>query len=337
MKAAVIRQHGGPGSIQIETDYPDPKPAAGEVVMAVKAATLNYHDIFTRRGMPGIKVPMPCIMGLDFAGEIVEVGTGVEGWRVGQRVMVDPVDRVNFGGLLGEVRPGGLAQYCAVPAHHLVELPAEVSYEAASCLPVAYGTAVRMMHTIGKITQGERVLILGASGGVGTCCVQLGKLAGCEVIACASSDSKLKRLGELGADHLLDYTKHDFVKWVYEKWGKPHRRKFDGGVDVVVNFTGGDTWVKSLRALHRQGRLLTCGATAGYDPQEDLRFIWTFELQVLGSNGWMREDLHLLLDMIRDGRLKPVVDRELPLEEVNEAFRLLEEREVFGKVVVKAW
>ena len=337
MKAAVIREHGGPGSIGIEKDFPDPRPAAGEVVLAVKAATLNYHDIFTRRGMPGIKVPMPCIMGLDFAGEIVEVAPDVKDWRVGQRVMVDPVDRANFGGLLGEMRPGGLAQYCAVPTHQLVELPAEVSYEAASCLPVAYGTAVRMMHTIGRIKQGERVLILGASGGVGTCCVQLAKLAGCEVIACASSESKLKRLGELGADHLLDYTQHDFVKWVYEKWGKPHRRKFEGGVDVVVNYTGGDTWVKSLRALHRQGRLLTCGATAGFDPKEDLRFIWTFELQVLGSNGWMREDLHLLLEMIRDGRLKPVIDRELPLEDVNEAFRLLEEREVFGKVVLKSW
>lgn len=336
MKAAVIRAHGGPGSIQVETDYPDPKPAPGEVVIAVKAATLNYHDIFTRRGMPGIKVPMPCIMGLDFAGEIVELGEGVEGWRVGQRVMVDPVDRVGPGGLLGEMRPGGLAQYCAVPAHHLIALPDEVSYQAAAALPVAYGTAVRMMHTIGKIKEGERVLILGASGGVGTCCVQLAKLAGCEVIACASSESKLERLGELGADHLLDYTREDFVKWVYEKWGKPHRRRFDGGVDVVVNYTGGDTWVKSLRVLHRQGRLLTCGATAGYDPKEDLRFIWTFELQILGSNGWMREDLHLLLDMISDGRLKPVIDRELPLEQVNEAFRLLEEREVFGKVVVKA-
>jgi NADPH:quinone reductase-like Zn-dependent oxidoreductase len=337
MKAAVIRSHGGPGSIQVENDYPDPKPATGEVVIAVKAATLNYHDIFTRRGMPGIKVPMPCIMGLDFAGEIVEVGPGVEGgWRAGQRVMVDPVDRVGPGGLLGEMRPGGLAQLCAVPAHHLIELPQEVSYEAAAALPVAYGTAVRMMHTIGQVKQGERVLVLGASGGVGTCCVQLAKLAGCEVIACASSASKLERLRALGADHLVDYTQEDFVKWVYEKWGKPHRRKFEGGVDVVVNFTGGDTWVKSLRALHRRGRLLTCGATAGYDPKEDLRFIWTFELQVLGSNGWMREDLHLLLDMIRDGRLKPAIDRELPLEQVNEAFRLLEEREVFGKVVVKA-
>jgi NADPH:quinone reductase-like Zn-dependent oxidoreductase len=338
MKAAVIRQHGGPGSIQVESDFPDPKPAAGEVVIAVKAATLNYHDVFTRRGMPGIRVPMPCIMGLDFAGEIVEIGTGVKGdWKIGQRVMVDPVDRVDFGGLLGEMRPGGFAQYCAVPAHHLVDLPAEVSYEAAACLPVAYGTALRMMHTIGKIEKGERVLILGASGGVGTCCVQLARLAGCEVIACASSESKLQRLRELGADHLIDYMQQDFVKYAYDKWGKPHRRKFEGGVDVVVNFTGGDTWVKSLRALHRQGRLLTCGATAGYDPQEDLRFIWTFELQVLGSNGWMREDLHALLDMIRTGKLKPVVDKELPLEQINEAFRLLEEREVFGKVVVKSF
>jgi 2-desacetyl-2-hydroxyethyl bacteriochlorophyllide A dehydrogenase len=338
MKAAVIRQHGGPGSIQVESDFPNPKPAAGEVVIQVRAATLNYHDVFTRRGMPGIRVPMPCIMGLDFAGEIVEIGAGVEGdWKIGQRVMIDPVDRVDFGGLLGEMRPGGFAQYCAVPAHHLVDLPAEVSYEAAACLPVAYGTALRMMHTIGKIQKGERVLILGASGGVGTCCVQLARLAGCEVIACASSESKLQRLRELGADHLIDYTKQDFVKFAYDLWGKPHRRKFEGGVDVVVNFTGGDTWVKSLRALHRQGRLLTCGATAGYDPQEDLRFIWTFELQVLGSNGWMREDLHALLDLIRTGRLKPVVDKELPLEQINEAFRLLEEREVFGKVVVKSF
>ena len=337
MKAAVIRQHGGPGSIQTERDYPDPEPAAGEVVIRVRAATLNYHDIFTRRGMPGIKVPMPCIMGLDFAGDIVEVGAEVEGgWRIGQRVMVDPVDRANFGGLLGEVRPGGLAEFCSVPAHHLIELPSGVSYEQAACLPVAYGTALRMMHTIGKIQKGERVLILGASGGVGTCCVQLARLAGCEVIACASSASKLERLRALGADHLIEYTKQDFVKFAHEKWGKPHRRKFEGGVDVVVNFTGGDTWVPSLRALHRQGRLLTCGATAGFDPKEDLRFIWTFELQVLGSNGWMREDLHALLAMICDGRLQPVIDKELPLEQVNEAFRLLEEREVFGKVVVKA-
>jgi alcohol dehydrogenase len=335
MKAAVIYEHGGPGSIRYEAAFPNPTPAAGEVVVRVKAASLNYHDIFTRRGMPGIKVPMPCIMGIDFAGEISVLGAGVSDWAVGDRVLIDPVDRVGGGGLIGEVRHGGLAEYCAVPTHHLVKLPDNVSYEAAACLPVAYGTALRMMVTIGQIKAGEKVMILGASGGVGTCCVQLAKLAGAEVIVCASSAEKLARLKELGADHGINYTTEDFVKWVYAKYGKPHRRRFDGGLDVVVNFTGGDTWVPSLRALHRQGRILTCGATAGFDPKEDLRFIWTFELNIRGSNGWMREDLTALFDLIGSGKLKPVIDRELSLPEANEAFRLLENRIVFGKVLVK--
>jgi len=335
MRAAVIYEHGGPGSIRCEPNFPEPKPATGEVLIHVKAASLNYHDIFTRRGMPGIKVPMPCIMGIDFAGEIAALGAAVNDWSVGERVMIDPVDRIGGGGLIGEVRPGGLAEYCAVPAHNLVRLPANVSYEAAAALPVAYGTALRMMVTIGQVQAGEKVLILGASGGVGTCCVQLAKLAGAEVIVCASSPEKLARLRELGADHGIDYTQEDFVKWVYANYGKPHRRRFDGGVDVVVNFTGGDTWVPSLRTLHRQGRILTCGATAGYDPKEDLRFIWTFELNIRGCNGWMREDLVTLLELIGSGKLKPVIDRELPLAEVNEAFRLLEDRAVFGKVLVK--
>src|SRR5215468_9849539 len=335
MRAAVIYEHGGPGSIRCEPNFPDPKPATGEVLIHVKAASLNYHDIFTRRGMPGIKVPMPCIMGIDFAGEIAALGAAVNDWSVGERVMIDPVDRIGGGGLIGEVRPGGLAEYCAVPTHNLVRLPASVSYEAAACLPVAYGTALRMMVTIGKVKAGEKVLILGASGGVGTCCVQLAKLAGAEVIVCASSAEKLVRLQDLGADYGIDYSREDFVKWVYAKYGKPHRRRFTGGVDVVVNFTGGDTWVRSLRTLHRQGRVLTCGATAGYDPKEDLRFIWTFELNILGSNGWMREDLVTLLTLIRERQLVPVIDRELPLDQVNEAFRLLEEREVFGKVIVR--
>ncbi len=337
MKAAVIHEHGGAGSIRYETNWPEPKPADDEVVIKVGAATLNYHDVFTRKGMPGIKVPMPCIPGLDFSGEIVELGKSVTDWKVGDRVMVDPVIRHQAqGGLIGEIRPGGLAEFCAVPDQNLVKLPADVSYDAAACLPVAYGTALRMMYTIGEVKKGDKVLILGASGGVGTCCVQLAKLVGAEVIACASNESKLRRLEELGADHVIDYSKEDFAKWVYAKFDKPHRRKFTGGVDMVINFTGGDTWVKSMRVLHRQGKLLTCGATAGFDPQEDIRFIWTFELRVLGSNGWMREDLITLIELIQAGQLKPVIDKTLPLAEANEAFRLLEEREVFGKVVVKS-
>jgi alcohol dehydrogenase len=210
-----------------------------------------------------------------------------------------------------------------------------VSFEDAACLPVAYGTAIRMMYTIGQIQPKDRILVLGASGGVGTAAVLLSKLAGAEVIACASSAAKLERLGKIGADHVIDYTKEDFVKWVYAKYGKPHRRKFEGGVDVVVNFTGGDTWVPSLRAVHRRGKVLTCGATAGFDPKEDLRYVWSFEIQVLGSNSFMPEDLTALLDLIRQGKLVPIIDKELPLSEVNEAFRLIEEREVFGKVVLR--
>ena len=335
MKAAVIREHGGPGSIEIDTGFPDPRPGAGDVIVRVRATSLNHHDVFTRRGMPGIKVPMPCIMGIDFAGEIVETGTDATDWHVGDRVLIDPVDRVGSGGLIGEMWHGGLAELCKVPIHHLVRLPQEITFEQAASLPVAYGTALRMMVTIGKIRAGEKVLILGASGGVGTCCVQLAKSAGCEVIACASSERKLERLKSIGADVLIDTTKENFVKAVQERYSKPHRREFTGGVDVVVNYTGGDTWTPSLRVLHRQGRILTCGATAGFDPKEDLRYIWTFELQILGSNGWMREDVVSLIEMVAKGRLRPIIDQELPLENVNEAFRLIEEREVFGKVIVK--
>jgi alcohol dehydrogenase len=335
MKAAVIYEHGGPGSIRYEKGFPDPKPGSDDVIVRVGATSLNYHDIFTRRGMPGIKVPMPCIMGLDFAGDIVEAGTNVKDWKAGDRVLIDPVDRVGPGGLIGEMWHGGLAEFARVPAHHLVRLPPDVSFEQAACLPVAYGTALRMMYTIGKVKVGDKVLILGASGGVGTCCMQLAKNAGCEVIACASSPEKLERLRALGADVLIDYTKQDYVKLIYERYGKPHRRRFTGGVDVVVNYTGGDTWVPSLKVLHRQGKVLTCGATAGFDPKEDLRFIWTFELQVLGSNGWLREELVELVELVRQGEIKPVIDKELPLDDANEAFAMLEDRRIFGKVLLK--
>lgn len=336
MKAAVMHQHGDPDQIRVESDFPDPRPEPDEVLIRVRATTLNYHDVFTCRGMPGIRIPMPCIPGLDFAGEVVEVGSEAQGWRVGERVLVDPLDRSpKRGGLIGETRPGGLAEYCAVPAHHLLRLPDGVSYEMAACLPVAYGTAHRMMVTIGQVSAGERVLILGASGGVGTCCVQLAKLAGAEVIACASSRDKLAQLAALGADHLIDTSSESFSAWVHARFGKPHRRSFDGGVDTIVNFTGGPTWVESLKTLRRQGKLLTCGATAGYDPKEDLRYLWTFELNVRGSNGWQREDLAALFELASTGRLAPAVHVQLSLDEVARGFQMLEERTVFGKVVIR--
>ena len=336
MKALVLREHGGNDALRIETDFPDPAPGDGDVVLRVHATSLNYHDVFTRRGMPGIKIAMPAIMGLDIAGEIVAVGPGVDGWSVGDRVLVDPINRVE-GGLMGETVHGGLAELCRARAHQLIRIPEGVSYLDAAALPCAYGTALRMMYTIGQVKAGEKVLILGASGGVGVCCLQLAKLAGCEVIACAGTDAKGQRLLELGADHVINYAKTDFMKEVYGKFGKPVRRGkgTDNGMDVVVNYTGGDTWVKSLRVLKVGGRLLTCGATAGYDPTEDIRFIWTFELQVRGSNGWMRDDVHALLAMVQSGKLKVIQEDAVPLERAADALSRIEGRSVFGKMMVQ--
>jgi NADPH:quinone reductase-like Zn-dependent oxidoreductase len=191
-----------------------------------------------------------------------------------------------------------------------------------------------MLITHNTIKKGDKVLVLGASGGVGTGCVMLAKLLGAEVIACASSDSKLQRLREIGADELVDYTKTDWSKWAVEKYGKPQRRTYDGGVDVVINFTGGDTWVPSLRCIKRGGKLLVCGASAGHDPKEDLRYVWSFEINIQGSNSFYDDDLKGLMALIEAGKMKPVIDKVLPLDQAVEGLRLIQDREVFGKVIV---
>jgi alcohol dehydrogenase len=335
MKALVLREHGGMENLLFEPNFPDPEIGEGDALVRVRATSLNYHDIFTRRGMPGIKVPLPAILGLDIAGEIAGLGSGTAGWSIGDRVLVDPINRVE-GGLMGETVHGGLAELCRARAHQLIRIPPGVSYTDAAALPCAYGSAIRMMNTNGAVSAGEKVLILGASGGVGVCCVQLAKLAGATVVACASSEEKLSKLKELGADHAVNYIEQDFVQQIYALYGKPTRRGAGAnlGVDVVVNYTGGDTWVKSMRCLKVGGRLLTCGATAGYNPQEDIRYIWTFELKILGSNGWSRGDVVQLLDCVRRGTLKVVVDRTFSLEDAREAFQQIENRKSFGKLVV---
>jgi alcohol dehydrogenase len=332
MRALVLRRHGGLDDLDVVADYPTPKPGDGEVVIRVRAASFNYHDVFTMRGMPGIKVPLPVVIGLDMAGEIAELGAGVAGWKSGDRVLVNPVNKKR--GLMGEMLDGGMAEYCRVAADQLVAMPAGVSFEDAAALPVAYGTAHRMLITHRTVNAGDKVLVLGASGGVGTGCVLLAKMLGAEVIACASSAEKLARLKALGADHGVDYTNTDWSKWAVEKYGKPQRRSFDGGVDVVVNFTGGDTWVPSLRCLKRGGKLLVCGATAGHDPKEDLRYVWSFELQIIGSNSFYDDDLAALMTLIAAGKIKPVIDKVLPLEHARKGLRLIADREVTGKVVV---
>src|SRR3954469_11031962 len=332
MKALVLRKHGTLDELQVVSDHPVPRLIEGHVVIRVRASSFNYHDVFTVRGMPGIKVPLPVIIGLDMAGEISEVGSDVTKWKAGDRVLVNPVNKKK--GLMGEMLDGGMAEYCLVAADQLVAMPDGVSFEDAASLPVAYGTAHRMLITHNTVKKGDRVIVLGASGGVGTGCVLLAKMLGAEVIACASSEGKLQALKDMGADEVVDYTKVDWSKWAVEKYGKPQRRSYEGGVDVVVNFTGGDTWVPSLRCIKRGGKLLVCGATAAHDPKEDLRYVWSFEIEIKGSNSFYDDNLAALMELIQQGKIKPVIDKVLPLEQAAEGLRLIQDREIFGKVVV---
>jgi len=325
MRAVAIQAHGGLDQVKLRTDWPEPTPGPGQAVVTVKACGLNYLDIFVLQGMPGLPVTMPRIPGGDISGVVHSVGAGVAREWVGRRVLIDP--HIKPGGALGEHANGGLCERIAIEAENLIHMPDAVTFEQAASLPIAYGTAYRMMITRGHLQPGELVLILGASGGVGTGCVQIAKNLKARVIACASSEAKLRRLQELGADHVIDYTKEDFSKRAWEISGKK-------GVDVLVNYTGGDTWVPSLRTLARHGRLLTCGATAGFDPKTDIRYIWRREVNIIGANGWTRQDLEALLVEVERGTIKPIIDKVFPLAESREAMRVLEDREVFGKIII---
>jgi len=339
MKAVVLYAHGGNDQLKLEPNFPDPKIGEGDVLIRIRATSINYHDIFDRRGMPGIKTEFPFIPGMDFAGDILELGPGIPedaGIKVGDRVLVNPSGRIADGNKKDHGH-GGFAELFRARWHQLIVLPDNVTYAQAASLPVAYGTAARLIRTVGRVQSGEKVYILGASGGVGVAAVQIAKLLGAYVIAGTSSDEKGRRLLELGADEFVNYSKEPLEEAIFKRFGKPSARDRAGknGVDVVVNYTGGDTWVPSLRTLKRGGRLLTCGATAGFDPKEDIRHIWSFERQIFGSGGWRLTDLEYLFDLLQQGKLAIPIERTLPLEQAAEAFRLLEDREVFGKVIVE--
>jgi alcohol dehydrogenase len=323
MKAAVIEKQGGLENL-VYRDWPDPVPREGEVLLRVRACGLNHLDIFVRRGMPGFPVAVPFISGGDIAGEIAAVGPRANGWSVGDRVALHPVTHE---GMMGEEIPGGMAEYVRVPTENLIRLAAGLDFATAAAVPIAYGTAIRMLFGIGKIESSDLVLVLGASGGVGIACVQIAKMLGARVIAAAGSEEKCKKLRETGADYTIDYSKQDFSREAWTLSGKT-------GVDVVVNYTGGDTWIPSLRTLKRRGKLLTCGATAGFDTRNDMRFIWVRELQILGSNGYSKQDIETALDYAAAGRVKPVISHRLPLSEAREAERLMEDRKFFGKIVL---
>ena len=330
MRAAYFETHGETDQIQVG-ELPDQKVGPDDALIRVRAASLNGFDPMILQGTTELKTPMPMIPLGDCAGEIVALGENVSDWQIGARVC--PMPFVVGEGMTGETRPGVASELTRFPASHLMVIPDNVSFEDAACLPIAYGTAYRMMFARAQIKAGEKVLILGATGGVGVCAVELAKNAGCEVIACGSSDWKMEKLKAIGADHVVNTATEDFVSVIKSLYGKP-RMTGGGGVDVVINYIGGDTWVPSLKCLTRGGRLLTCGATAGFNPMEDIRYIWTFELNVMGSNGWTWEDQEALLQLVAEGKLKPLIHRQDGLEQVATSIQALIDREVFGKIVI---
>src|SRR5690606_2929244 len=326
MRVVALREHGAPDQLKIE-QWDIPAPAAGQVLVKVEACGLNYMDVFVTRGMPDLPTEMPRIPGGDVVGQVVELGEGVNPAWQDKRVVLFP--RFPKGGVLGENGNGGLCEYIAVSEQQLIELPDGVSAVDAAALPIAYGTSHRMLFTRGKLKAGEKILVLGASGGVGVSCVQLAKMAGAEVIACTSSEEKAQRLRELGADHIVNYAETpDFSREVWKLTGKK-------GVDVAINFTGGDTWIPTQRSMAVDGRILTCGSTVGHLCEIDIRFVWFRETEIIGSRAYKPEDIKACLQYVADGKIQPVIDSVLPLDQAGEGVGLLENRRVFGKVIVK--
>jgi len=329
MRAAVFARHGGPDVIRVVEDWPEPELKTGGAVVAVEACALNHLDVFVRRGMPGVRTELPHVSGGDVAGRVVAVDGTAGAWSAGDRVLVDPAIVLPNGaqGALGETVQGGLCERIAVPADRLLPIPAEVDTSVAAALPIAFGTAHRMLFTRGRVSAGETVVVLGASGGVGTACVQLAASAGARVIAVASSQEKLAALRRLGAADCIEARGAEFGAEVWRLTDKH-------GADVVVDYTGQATWPATIRATRHGGRILTCGATTGFEAVTDLRYVWTREHSIIGSDGWEREDLVHLLALVADGRLTPLIDRVVGLSGVAASEQALEDRAVIGKIIV---
>ena len=341
MKAIYFDKHGGPDVLQYGT-LDDPVPGPGEVLVDVKAASLNHLDLFVRRGIPGLKIVLPHVPGSDAAGVVAALGQGVTGFETGDRVLLNPslcCGRCEFCvrgdaslcrsyGVYGEHTQGTCAERLVAPVENLIKIPDGFPFESAAAVPLVFVTAWRMLITRGRLRPTEDILILGAAAGVGTACIQVAKRAGARVLAAASTDKKLELCKQLGADVLINYAKEDFVKRVHEVTDKR-------GVDVCVDYIGKETWVKSLRSLARGGRLVTCGATTGYDPATDLRHIFYRQLEIIGSTMGSRNELEAPLKLIFAGEMKPVVETVLDLEQTAEGHRMMEDRKVLGKVVIR--
>lgn len=341
MRAVVLEQHGGPEVLTLR-EVAEPVPPPGWVKVRVRACALNHLDLWARRGLPGIRYPLPLILGNDVAGEVAELGPGVEGIERGAETVLAPglacgrceacaLGDDNFCRqyrVLGNGLNGGYAEYVIVPAANVLPKPPRLSWAEAAALPLVFLTAWHMLVHKAGVRVGEDVLILAAGSGVGVAGIQIAKLFGARVLAAASSDEKLAKARALGADETINYKKSDFS-------AEARRLTDKKGVEIVFEHTGQDTWAKSILAVARGGRIVTCGATSGYEGATDLRHVFSRQIRILGSYMGRRSELFEVLRWVERGRLAPVVDRVLPLAQAAEAHRVLEAREAFGKVVLE--
>ena len=341
MKAVRFHQHGTPDVLKYE-DAPEPSIRPNEVLVRVRACALNHLDLWVRRGIPGVPIPLPHIPGSDVSGEIAQIGADVTTVRVGQNVVLAPGvtcgkcaacvsgqdNRCRQFTNLGYLIDGGCAEFVRVPEVNCMPYPENLTFEEAASIPLVFQTAWHMLLARAELQPGEDVLILGAGSGVGSAAIQIAKFFGARVIATAGSDEKLTKAKDLGADHLINHQTHKIREEVRRITNKR-------GVDVVFEHVGTATWDDSLASLGLGGRLVTCGATTGYDAKVDLRFLFSRQLSLLGSYMGTKSELHSVMRLVASGRFKPIVDRVFPLAEAAAAHAYLESSSQFGKVVLK--
>ncbi len=340
MKAVIFNEHGGPEVLSYQ-ERPQPSIRADEVLVEVRACALNHLDVWARGGLPGIEIPMPHILGNDIAGTVRETGELVDWVKPGDEVLLQP--GVSCGhcreclrgadnlcpsyDILGYRRDGGYAQFVAAPAVNVIPKPKNLSFEEAAALPLVTVTAWHMLVGRAQVKPGEDVLIHAAGSGVGSIAIQIAKLLGARVIATASTDEKLEKAKELGADETVNYTRED--------WPKEVRRLTNRkGVEIVFEHTGAATWPGSIQSLAKDGRLVTCGATSGYDAHTDLRQVFYRHVSLLGSFMGSKSELLDAMKFVERGQIRGVVDRTLPLAEARRAHELMQDRAQFGKLVL---
>jgi len=340
MHAAYFTAHGGPENL-IVGELPEPVPGEGEVLIEVRAAALNHLDLWTLGGLPGLDLKMPHVGGSDMAGIVAKVGPGVTGWEPGDHVVVNPgvwcdeCEACAAGehplcrryGILGEHFPGGFAELAVVPARNLFALPDEFPLETAAAAALVYQTAWRALITRARLFSGETVLITGASGGVSTAGIQIAKHAGATVFAVTSGAANVARVRGLGADVVIDRLAEDFSKRVWAESGKR-------GVDVVLDSVGEATWERCVRSLAPLGRMVVYGATTGPRGAIDIPRMFWRQSAILGSTMGTDSEFRTVMDLVVAGELTPVIHDTWTLERAREAYELLGQGGVFGKLVL---